>query len=330
VNAFHFYDGVPKILVPDNLKSGVEKASSHSPTINKVYNEMAEHYGMAVIPARLRKPKDKPSVEGAVRVISTWIIAALRNETFFSLAEINKAIKEKLQHFNQRQFQKNPESRWSAFLDQEKHTLQHLQTHAYELAAWKIATVQLNCHISVNGMHYSVPYEYIKQKVDVRITRSVIEVFYKNYRICSHPRLNCSVGKYQTMETNMPEQHKQFVQWNAERFVGWAEGVGPYTTTVIRAMLSYHRIEQQGHKACMAVLKLADRYSLIRLESASAKALSYTPQPSYKNDSTILKTGQNKIVDVVETNPARGTNAHGITRGATYYGGRNHVKRDND
>jgi transposase len=330
VNAFHFYGGVPKILVPDNLKTGVVKASSHSPIINKVYNEMAEHYGMAVIPARVRKPKDKPSVEGAVGVISTWIIAALRNETFFSLAELNQAIKEKLQHFNQRPFQKKPGSRWSAFLDEEKHTLQPLPTHAYELATWKIATVQFNYHISVDGMHYSVPYEYIKQKVDVRMTRSVIEVFYKNHRICSHPRLHGRVGQYQTMETHMPEQHKQFVQWNAERFVEWAEGVGPYTTTVIRAMLSYHRIEQQGYKACMAVLKLADRYSLVRLEAACAKALSYTPQPSYKNVSTILKTGQDKIVDVVETNPVRGANPHGFTRGATYYGGMNHVKRDND
>ena len=322
VHAFAHFGGVTKILVPDNLKTGVEKSSGSSPVINKSYQEMAEHYGTAVIPARVRKPKDKPSVEGAVGVASTWIIAALRNQTFFSLSELNASMREKLAELNQRPFQKRPGSRTSAFHDEEKHLLQPLPASPYELATWRIATVQFNYHISVEHMHYSVPYEYIKHKVDVRITRGVIEVFYNSHRICSHPRLHGRPGQYHTVEDHMPEKHKQFVQWNAERFLSWAKSVGPFTSAAIRAILAYHRIEQQGFKACMGVLKLADKYSLFRLEAACAKALSFTPQPSYKQISTILKSGQDALPPETEnTTPAEHKPAHhGFTRGADYYG----------
>lgn len=324
VNAFTFFGGVTRILVPDNLKTGVEKPSGHSPVINKSYHEMAEHYGAAVIPARVRRPKDKPNAEGAVGVISTWIIAALRNQTYFTLADLNESISKKLYEFNSRPFQKKPGSRLSTFLDEEKYTLQPLPASAYELATWKIATVQFNYHISVDNMHYSVPYEYIKHKVDVRITKGVIEVFYNNHRICSHPRLYGRSGQYSTIENHMPDKHKQFTQWNAERFLSWAQNVGPSTTTVIKGILSFHRIEQQGYKACMAVLKLADRYSLVRLEAACARALGYTPNPSYKNVSTILKSGQDTVAveqKATETNQNDGSqNNYGFTRGAGYYG----------
>ncbi|MGF9710664.1 IS21 family transposase [Paenibacillus naphthalenovorans] len=322
VNAFAHFGGVPEILVPDNLKTGVEQSSWYSPVINKTYHEMAEHYGMAVIPARVRKPKDKPSVEGAVGSISTWILAALRKQTFFTLGELNQAIKEKLTAFNRKPFQKKPGSRLSAFLDEEKHTLQPLPAIAYECATWKVATVQFNYHIAVENMHYSVPYEYIKHKVDVRITKGVIEVFYNNHRICSHPRLYGRPGQYHTVSDHMPEKHKQFVEWNAERFISWAEQVGPFTSSAIRAILAGHRVEQQGYKACMGVLKLADKYSLTRLEAACARALSYTPSPSYRHISTILKSGQDTLEEAatVEEPNKQSTNSHGFIRGATYYG----------
>lgn len=320
VNAFNFLGGVPKILVPDNLKTGVEKPAWESPVINRAYQEMAEHYGAAVIPARVRKPKDKPNAEGAVGVISTWIIAALRNQTFFALTELNRAISVKLAEFNSRPFQKKPGSRLSTFLEEEKYTLQPLPASPYELATWKIATVQFNYHISVEGMHYSVPYEYIKHRVDIRITRNVIEVFYHNHRICSHPRLYGRPNQYSTIEAHMPDKHKQFNQWNAERFIVWAEGVGPSTTTVIRTMLSNHRIEQQGYKACMSVLKLADRYSLVRLDAACSRALAYTPNPSYQNISTILRSGQDTVTVEPPVTENHSPNKHSFTRGAGYYG----------
>ncbi len=321
LNTFSFLGGVPKILVPDNLKTGVKKADWYTPVINKTYHEMAEHYGIAVIPARVRKPKDKPNAEGAVNFISTWILAALRNDRFFSLEELNRSILNKLEEINSRPFQKKPGNRYSAFLDEEKNSLLPLPDSAYELATWKVATVQINYHISIDRMHYSVPYEYIQKKVDVRMTTNIIEVFYQHQRICSHPRLIGKIGQYHTVEAHMPDNHKQYMQWNAERFLEWARRVGQHTTAVIQGILNAHRIEQQGYRACMGVLKLADRYSFTRLEDACTKALTYTPAPSYQNVSAILKSGQDKIKNVEPLAPPQQTESpHGFTRGASYYG----------
>jgi transposase len=319
VNMYRFFGGVTRILVPDNLKTGVEKASWYTPVINRVYHEMAEYYDTAVIPARVRKPKDKPNVEGTVGVISTWIIAALRNEKFFSLQELNKAIKEKLQAFNQKPFQKKEGSRYSIFVEEEKPFLMPLPTTPYELATWKTATVQFNYHISVDKMHYSVPYEYIKHKVDVRVTRNIVEVFYQNHRICSHPRLYGRPGQYSTVEAHMPEDHQNYIHWDAERFISWAQQIGPNTETTIRAILVSHKVEQQGYRSCMALLKLADKYSVSRLEAACKKALLYTPNPSLKSVKTILSTGHDKVTEekTVTNNESA---AYGFTRGADYYG----------
>ena len=323
VNAYRFFGGVTRILVPDNLKTGVDKASWYTPIINKTYHEMAEHYGTAVIPARVRKPKDKPNAEGAVGIISTWIIAALRNQKFFSLRELNAAIHDKLSEFNNKPFQKKPGSRLSVFLEEEKSALMSLPATPYELALWKKATVQFNYHIAVEKMHYSVPYEYIKHVVDVRITKNVVEVFFNNHRIASHVRLHGRVGQYSTIVEHMPQDHRNYTTWNAERFISWAEGIGPHTAIAVKAILSAHKVEQQGYKSCMALLKLADKYSVLRVEAACQKALSYTPRPSYKSIQTILKTGQDKVV--VEKDITPGTNENtlnfGFTRGSVYYGG---------
>lgn len=319
VNAYRYFGGVTRILVPDNLKTGVERASWYTPVINKTYHEMAEHYGTAVIPARVRRPKDKPKVEGTVGVVSTWIIAALRNQQFFSLAELNAAIREKLEEFNRKPFQKKPGSRLSVFLEEEKPTLLPLPRDQYELAIWKVATVQFNYHISVEKMHYSVPYEYIKHKVDVRITRHVIEVFFNGHRICSHPRLHGRKVQYSTVTEHMPPDHQKFTVWNTERFLSWAESIGSNTVIVVRSILSSHKVEQQGYKGCMVLLKLADKHSIVRLEAACTKALTYTPNPSYKSIQTILLTGQDKVIkeeDIVDDDESSN---FAITRGADYY-----------
>jgi transposase len=321
VNAFQFFGGVSRILTPDNLRTGVNQSSWYTPVINKSYHEMAEHYGLAVIPARVRKPKDKPNAEGAVGVISTWILAALRQQQFFSLVELNQAIRDKLETLNRNPFQKKTGSRLSVFLAEEKLALQSLPVSPYELAFWKVATVQFNYHITVERMHYSVPYEYIKHQVDIRITRQVVEIFYQNHRICSHPRLYGLDGQYSTVAEHMPEDHQKYIQWNGERFISWAEKIGPQTAITVRAILASHKIEQQGYRSCMALLKLADRYSVTRLEAACARALSYTPNPSYKNISTILKSGQDKLSQPQIDKPANdGANQYGFTRGSHYYG----------
>ena len=319
VNTYAYFGGVTRILIPDNLKTGVEKPDWYTPVINKTYHEMAEHYGTAVIPARVRKPKDKPFVEGTVGVISTWILAALRRQQFFSLHELNAAIREKLEEFNCKPFQKKPGSRLSVFLEEETQLLLPLPQRPFELAVWKIATVAFNYHISVEKMQYSVPYEYIKHKVEVRITKSTIEVFYGGNRICSHIRLSGHPGQYSTIPEHMPEDHRKYTQWNAGRFLSWAQGIGENTVAVVGAILASRKIEQQGYKACMALLKLADKYSVGRLENACKRALSYTPNPSFKSIQTILATGQDKIS---EAPPASDTSSEfGFTRGAEYYGG---------
>ncbi|WP_235911117.1 IS21 family transposase, partial [Heliobacterium mobile] len=319
VNTYKYFCGVTRILVPDNLKTGVEQASWYTPTINKTYHEMAEHYGTAVIPARVRKPKDKPNGEGTVGILSTWIIAALRNQKFFSLRELNDAIFEKLEIFNRKPFQKKPGSRHSVFTEEEKVMLLPLPAAPYELAVWKIATVQFNYHITVDKMNYSVPYEYIKHKVDVRMTRNVIEVFFNNHRICSHPRLHGRPGQYNTVVEHMPENHQKHMSWNADRFISWANSVGEHTTAVVKVILSSYRVEQQGFKSCMGLLKLADKYSVSRLEAACVKALSYTPKPSFKSAQTILQTGQDKLVTEEPAKPEN-SSSFGFTRGADYYG----------
>jgi transposase len=322
VNMYRFYGGVTRILIPDNLKTGVEKASwyDRDPVINKTYHEMAEHYNTAVIPARVRHPKDKPNTEKTVGIISTWIIAALRNQKFFSLQELNQAIKEKLQVFNSKPFQKKEGSRLSVFLGEEKATLLPLPATPYELAQWKKATVQFNYHISVDKNHYSCPHEYIKHEVDVRITRNTIEVFFKNHRICSHPRLHGRTNQYSTVPEHMPENHQQYVQWDSKRFIEWADKIGPHTTITIKAILASRKVEQQAFRSCMGLLKLADKYSVTRLEAACKKALSYTPSPSLKSVKNILATGQDKENLEKIAKPSDNSAKHGFTRGADYYG----------
>lgn len=324
VHMYQYFGGSTRMLIPDNLRTGVDHSDWYTPKINKTYHEMAEHYDTAVIPARIRSPKDKPSAEGTVGVISTWITAAIRNEKFFSLAELNREIHRRLEDFNRTPFQKKEGSRYSVFLSDEKPFLTPLPPAPYELSQWKQATVQFNYHISVEKMQYSVPYEYIKQKVDVRLTRSVVEVFYHNQRICSHKRLYGRPGQYSTIEAHMPEDHQKYLKWDRNRFITWAEKIGPNTGITVKSILSSYKVEQQGYKACMGLLKLADKYSVERLEAACRRALSYTPHPSYKSVKNILATGQDKCNTITGT-PASShqeKNAYGYTRGAEYYGGK--------
>ncbi|MDP3113732.1 MAG: IS21 family transposase [Candidatus Cloacimonadaceae bacterium] len=320
VNCFEYFGGATRILVPDNLKTGVDHASWSRTVINKTYNEMATYYDTVVIPARVRHPKDKASAEGTVGVISTWILASLRNQTFFSLYELNQEIRNKLGDFNTRAFQKRDGSRESVFLDEEQHCLTTLPSQAYELATWTIATVQFNYHVSVDRMNYSVPYEYIQNKVDIRVTSRVIEVFYKSCRIASHSRIFGKPGQYQTIPEHMPVKHQQYHEWNADRFVSWANRIGEHTSIVIRGILSSARIEQQGYRSCMALLKAVDKFSPQRLENACQRALSFTPTPSYKNVLSILKSGSDKLGKVEEPMHNAQSSEYGISRGSGYYG----------
>jgi hypothetical protein len=259
-------------------------------------------------------------VEGTVGVLTTWIIAALRNRQFMSLRELNEAVRDKLEEFNTRPFQKRPGNRKSAF-DEEKLFLIPLPARSYEMAEWRVATVQLNYHIAVEKMNYSVPFEYISRKVDIRMTKNMVEVFYGGNRIASHVRLYGQPNQYTTVVEHMPENHQQYTKWNAEQFIAWAKSIGEYAEAVVKALLSVRTVEQQSYKSCIALLKLADKYSVSRLESACRKALSYSPNPSLKSVQTILKTGSDKISESVKEDAGGNSSAYGFVRGASYYGG---------
>ena len=321
VHMYEYFGGVTRILVPDNCKTAVIHNNNwYDQQINTVYHEMAEHYGTAIIPARVRTPKDKPNAEGTVGNISTWITAALRNEQFFSLAELNAAIRKKLYEFSRRPFQKKEGSRYEIFHDEELPLLAKLPTTPYEIAEWKAATVQFNYHISVDGMLYSVPYEFIKRKVDVRVTDTTIEIFYNHNRIASHRRLYGRKGQYSTIAEHMPEDHQKYLEWNGDRFRQWAERIGINTSKVVNALLASQRVEQQSYRSCMGLLKLADKYSVDRLEAACARALTYTASPSYKSIKNILVAGQEHISsEKSKESPSTTSNQHAITRGADYY-----------
>ncbi|MGI6688826.1 MAG: IS21 family transposase [Christensenellales bacterium] len=323
VHMYEYFGGVTPILVPDNTKTAIIHNNDwYNPKLNTIYHEMAEHYNTAIIPARVRAPKDKPNAEGAVGVISTWITAALRNEQFFSLSELNKAIRKKLEEFVHRPFQKKEGTRYEIFSNEELPLLAKLPDAPYELAEWKQATVQFNYHISVDGMLYSVPYEYIKRKVDVRITDQVVEIFFSHNRIASHRRLYGRKGQYSTTTEHMPKDHQEYLEWTGDRFRKWAATIGENTHEVVNAILASLRVEQQSYRSCMGLLKLADRYSVGELEAACTKALTYTASPSYKSVKNILvanKDQSQKDEKDNSNNVTQSNNTHAITRGGDYY-----------
>lgn len=320
IHMYEYFGGVAKILVPDNCRTAVDRSQGwKDPKINAVYQEMAEHYGTAIIPARIRAPKDKPAAEGAVGAISTWITAALRDEQFFSLTELNRTIRDKLKQFNHRLFQKKEGSRTSLFFEEERPFLMPLPATRFELADWKKATVQFNYHISIEKMLYSVPYEYIKKKVDVRVTEHTIEIFYNHNRIASHRRLTGRPGQYSTITEHMPQDHQKYLEWNGDRFRKWAERIGINTYTVINSILISKSVEQQAYRSCMGLLNLADKYSSNRLEAACKKALSFTASPSYKSIRNILATGADRTEPSESESVSTKHKAKGITRGADYY-----------
>lgn len=318
VHAFEYCGGVPRQLVPDNLKTGVKRPSNYDPVLNKTYLEMAEHYGCAIVPARSRKPRDKAQVEGTVGDISTWIIAALRNQRFFSFREINLFIREKLNEFASNAYQKKDGSRKSVFAEFDLPALNPLPVKPFEMSTWKIATVAFNYHVEVDKMYYSVPYSYIQKKVDVKTTGTVIEVYFNHVRICSHARLYGRLGQYATNPEHMPPNHREYVAWDSDRFLAWACKIGDRTRELVQQVLASKKIEQQAYKSCFGLLKLADRYSAARLENACQKALSLR-SPSYTTVNNILKNGMDRMEAPVSSSNVISINSK--IRGSRYYAG---------
>lgn len=324
VHMYGYFGGSTKILVSDNLKTGViSNKRGEDPVMNRSYQELADHYSTALMPARVLSPKDKAAVEGSVGKLTTHIIAKLRDKKLFSLAELNQAVRKLLDAFNRREFQKKEGSRYSVYTEEELPFMKPLPAFPYEFAVWKVAAVNVNYHISYDKQYYSVPYAYARKKVDIRATNSLIEVYYQNTRICSHRRLHGRKGQYSTNPDHMPSSHKFYSEWNSDRFRKWASTIGPSTREVVDKIFDSYRVEEQAYNGCLSLLKLADKYSAGRLENACRVALAHIASPRYKNIRLILEAGQDKP----ENTDASGgqsqdpVNRYTHLRGASYYGG---------
>jgi transposase len=320
VHAYRYFGGSTRILVPDNLKTGVIKNTRNELHLNRSYQEMAEYYDTAVIPARVKSPQDKPNAEGTVNHTSTWIVAALRNEKFFSIKELNEAIFEKLEAFNSRPFQKREGSRLSAFQSEEKEFLKPLPASPYELAVWSTAFVHNDYLISDGKNKYSVPFDLIGQEVSVRLTSTTVEAFFNGSRVSSHPREEKKLRHPIIKIEHMPDNHKKYLSYNKEAFLEWAQSIGPNTTQVAKSFLESGKVAEQGYKSCASLTNMADKYSFQRLENACERALSITRTPSIKTIRTILQTGQDKVKkeDIPESSSR---NEYAFTRGAAYFKG---------
>lgn len=313
---FAFLGGVPEIVVPDNLKSGVSRAHLYEPDLNPTYQEMAAHSGVAVIPARSRKPRDKAKVENGVLLVERWILACLRHHTFLSLSELNTAIHRLLPLLNQRPFKKLPGSRHSAFVALDQPTLRPLPTIPYEYAEWKKARVNIDYHIEVERHYYSVPYQLVHQQVDVRLTAQCVECFVKGKRVSSHRRSSLP-GQHTTQTAHMPKAHQQYVEWTPERLVRWAEQTGPATAHVITTILASRAHPQQGFRSCLGILRLGKTYGAHRLEAACQHAQGLAAY-AYKSVASILHHG----LDQHPLPPERASPpiiTHANIRGPHYY-----------
>lgn len=287
VRAFNYFGGVPEIVVPDNLKAGVNKAHRYEPDINPTYQELAEHYGIAVIPTRVSAPRDKAKVEEAVQNVERQILAKLRNRQFFSLRELNENIKPLLKELNNKPFQKLLGSRQSQFEALDKPLLKPLPETPYVFAGWKKARVSIDYHIELDKHRYSVPYKLLGKELDVRYTQNTIEIFNNGRRIASHKR-SYAKGQYTTLTEHMPRKHQEYAKWTPVRIINWANTNGKYTGILVKKIIESKAHPEQGYRACLGVIRLGKSYGEGRLEAACKRAV-YLEAYSYKNVESILK-----------------------------------------
>jgi transposase len=293
IDSFEFFEGVPEIVVPDNLRSAISKSSRYEPVINRTYAAMARHYGTVIVPARVREPQDKAKVESGVQVVTMWITAALRNHTFFSLEEANREIRKKLDELNARKFQKLNTSRKEQFEQLDKPALRPLPSTRYEYAEWEVQTVRNDYHVFVREHYYSVPHELSGKKVDVRLTQQIVEILYKGNRVATHER-STDIGKATTIKEHMPRSHRAFADWNRSTIVEKAKSIGPNTGAFVEMTMSQSQHEEVAKRICSGVINLVKGYGTERLEAATARALKIK---SYRFSSvlSILQSGLDKV-----------------------------------
>jgi transposase len=316
VRAFEFIGCVPQVVVPDQLRSAVSGPDRYEPDINPTYLEMAQHYGVTVIPARPRKPKDKAKVEGGVLIAQRWILAALRHRTFFSLAELNTAIRELLERLNTRPFQKLEGCRRSAFEAIDRPAMRPLPARRYEIADWKHARVNIDYCITYDHRHYSVPHALVGEPVEIRATASIVEVLHRGVRVASHPRSYGPKGTATIADEHRPRTHREYGKWPPERVIAWGQSVGVHVGELASALMSRRTHPETGYRACLGVIRLADRFGRDRVDAACARALAIG-SPTFKSVHAILKSGLDRT-PLFDT-PPRTAIEHDNIRGPSYF-----------
>jgi transposase len=315
VNAFSYFGGVTALIVPDNLKSGVNKPCRFEPEINRTYYEMASYYNSAIAPARVRKPKDKAKAEVGVQIVQRWILAALRNRIFFSLLELNNEILKLLEKLNKKEFKKLKGSRLSLFKIIDKPQLRPLPVVPYEYAEWKKVRVNNDYHVELNNHYYSVPCELIHSEVNVRYTNNVIEVFTGNNRVASHLRSIVS-GEKTTLPNHMPKSHRQYLELTPSKILDWSKTKGAAVEDLINRIMNSKRHQEFKYRSCLGIMKLSKYYSDERIEKACKRALKIGGI-SYKSVKSILKKGLDlHEADIIESNSIT---EHSNIRGRSYY-----------
>jgi transposase len=264
VRAFNYLGSVPEIVVPDNLKSGVHLAHRYEPELNRTYEEMGQYYGVAIIPTRSAKPRDKAKVESGVLVVERWILARLRNRQFFCLIELNTAIAELLEVLNNRPFKKLPGTRRSMFESLDRPAMQPLPATPYQYAQWNKVRVNIDYHVAIDKHYYSVPYQLVKQQLEARVTSNTVELMLKGKRVASHRR-SYQPGRHTTVNAHMPKAHREYAEWTPERLVRWAAETGPATAKLVEQILRSRPHPQHGFRACLGIMRLGKHYTTPRL-----------------------------------------------------------------
>ena len=316
VRMYEWFGGVAEVTVPDNLRSGVRHACFYDPDINPTYLELAAHYGTTVLPTRVRKPRDKAKAEAGVLLVERWILARLRNHTFFSLAELNREIRRLLGELNDRPFQKLDGCRRSLFEALDRPALLPLPPTRYEYAQWKKARVNIDYHIEVDGHYYSVPYALVRKQVDVRLTGSGVEILHDGRRVAVHVRSRRK-GGFTTEPSHRPKAHQKHLEWTPSRIVAWAASTGPSTAALAQRILEDKPHPEQGYRACLGLLRLGERYGADRLEAACFRALRIGGT-SYRSVKSILQSGLDRV-PIEEQASLALPEAHENVRGSAYY-----------
>ncbi len=317
VRMLEFFGGAPQVLVPDCLKDAVTTPCRYEPSLNRTYQDLAAHYGTAVIPARPGHARDKAKVEAGVQVAERWLLAVLRNRTFFNFAEINGAIRPLLESLNTRPMKHLGASRRELYERLDRPALRALPTNRYEMAEWKDCTVNIDYHVAVEHNYYSVPHQLVGERVETRTTCNVVEILYRSRRIASHARLR-GKGRYATSPKHMPASHRAHAQWSPSRLIGWAEKTGPATGRVVAEILRTRPHPEQGYRSCLGIIRLAERHGAARVEAACERA-ERLRAASYKTVRNILGAGLDSLPFEEPEQTTHTLPAHENIRGAGYF-----------